>query len=808
MSRRSLFALSLALGVLLSPSGALPQTCIANVPHVDGQWRTLPYLMPINPISATLLHDGRILIVAGSENDASNNSVGAESYRNAVWDPTGTTQASIVVQNIEYDVFCSGTAVLPDGRPLVVGGTSDYSFTGEARSSIFDPASSSFLQTQNMADGRWYATATALGTGRIMAFSGLRLNGGTNNTVEIYDLQNAGSGWTSPATAPFTPPLYPRMALLPNGKVFFTGQGGGGTVPNSWMFDPGPRTWTVSAVTTRDRTYGSAVLLPLLPPSYTPRVMNFGGGSPATATTEIIDLSAVTPAWQPAASMSSGRIQMNATLLPNGKVLAEGGSQNNESPSTPGKRADLYDPATNTFASAGSASYSRLYHSVAILLPDATVVSMGSNPGARGSYEPAIEIYTPAYLFDANDQMITTGRPSITGIIPASGPLGYNAPFTVTYTSTSPISSAVLMRPGSATHAFDGDQRLIGLCGAAPQPPCTGSGTLTLTTPPNGNIAPPGWYMLFLLDSAGVPSKAQFLQISPYTTAPPVGTIDSPPADVTVAAGGSVFFATSAAAAKYSWIFPSGSPKTSTMQTPGNVTFATPGESTASLTVIDAAGNSDPSPPTRTITVLPSAPDFDIEVTPSSRAVVPGGSTTFTVTVVPKSGFTGTVSLAVGSESGFPSGITSGGFSPSSIAGGTGSSTLTMNVATSATPYALSLTVTGTAGTISHAASTTLLVDLAAPPTLTATPGNTQVVLSWGPTAGATSYHVKRAPAPGGPYVTVGCPTSTSYTDSGLTNGVTYYYVVSAAFTAGTNAGGESPDSVEASATPQLAGCA
>src|SRR5262249_24147718 len=227
---------------------------------------TLPYLMPINPISATLLHDGRIPIVAGSENDASNNSVGAESYRNAVWDPTGTTQASIVVQNIEYDVFCSGTAVLPDGRPLVVGGTSDYSFTGEARSSIFDPASSSFLQTQNMADGRWYATATALGTGRIMAFSGLGLGGGTNNTVEIYDLQNAGSGWTSPATAPFTPPLYPRMALLPNGKVFFTGHGGGSSISNSWMFDPGPLTWKASAATTMDRTYGSAVLLPLLPP--------------------------------------------------------------------------------------------------------------------------------------------------------------------------------------------------------------------------------------------------------------------------------------------------------------------------------------------------------------------------------------------------------------------------------------------------------------------------------------------------------------------------------------------------------------
>ena len=99
---------------------------------------------------------------------------------------------------------------------------------------------------------------------------------------------------------------------------------------------------------------------------------------------------------------------------------------------------------------------------------------MGSNPGHRGKLRGAIEIYTPAYLFDANDQLITTNRPSITGISPASGVIGYSAPFSVSYTSTSPITSAVLVRPGSATHAFDMDQRLIGLCGPSPQPPCSG----------------------------------------------------------------------------------------------------------------------------------------------------------------------------------------------------------------------------------------------------------------------------------------------------------------------------------------------
>src|SRR5205823_13492608 len=134
---------------------------------------------------------------------------------------------------------------------------------------------------------------------------------------------------------------------------------------------------------------------------------------------------------------------MNAVILPNGNVLAEGGSVNNESPDTPGKTADLYDPAApvaNAMRSGGTAAYSRLYHSTALLLPDATVMSMGSNPGARGSYEPAIEIYTPPYLFDASDHPITTGRPSISGV--SSAALGYSQSFSVTYSSAAPISPA------------------------------------------------------------------------------------------------------------------------------------------------------------------------------------------------------------------------------------------------------------------------------------------------------------------------------------------------------------------------------
>src|SRR5262249_56057141 len=111
----------------------------------------------------------------------------------------------------------------------------------------------------------------------------------------------------------------------------------------------------------------------------------------------------------------------------------------------------------------------------------------------------------------------------------------------------------------------------VGLGARSPPPACSGSGTLNLTSPPNGNIAPPGYYMLFLLDSAGVPSKAQFIQLSPYATTPPSGAITSPASDVTIPAGGSVAFGTSTAAAQYSWVFPSGSPPTSLAQPPRNL---------------------------------------------------------------------------------------------------------------------------------------------------------------------------------------------------------------------------------------------
>jgi hypothetical protein len=330
-----------------------------------------------------------------------------------------------------------------------------------------------------------------------MTFSGLTETGATNTTVEIY---TAGSGWSQEFSADWTPPLYPRMHLLADGRVFYSGSS-----RESRFFDPSTKTWSAVVATTNysgTRTYGTSVLLPLTPQNgYTPRIMILGGGNPSTATTEIIDLSAPLPAWQVGPLMSQPRIEMNATILPNGKVLATGGSLNDEDAATASLNADLYDPAMNTFSPAGTNAFPRLYHSNSLLLPDATVLLAGGNP-VRGSYEPHMEIYSPPYLFNLNGLAV---RPTITGV--PAGPIGYGTTFRVSTPIAAEIASVVLVRPGAPTHAFDMDQRLVGLSYTA------GLGVLNVTAPPNGNIAPPGYYMLFVLNSAGVPSVASFVQV-------------------------------------------------------------------------------------------------------------------------------------------------------------------------------------------------------------------------------------------------------------------------------------------------------
>jgi hypothetical protein len=216
--------------------------------NVYGQWSTLPYLMPINPVHVTLLHTGKVLIVSGSGNVSGNTN-----YQAAIWDP----QAGVITtQPLTWDMFCNSMVVLPDGQPLITGGTLQYDpFHGLSSAAMYDPIANSFTNVQSMAHGRWYPTSTVLGDGRVMIFSGLDENGVTNQAVEFY---TEGAGWSPQYVANWTPPLYPRMHLLPNGQVVYTG-----STHLTMVFDPSTQVWTWVTNTEYGglRRYGIWVLL-------------------------------------------------------------------------------------------------------------------------------------------------------------------------------------------------------------------------------------------------------------------------------------------------------------------------------------------------------------------------------------------------------------------------------------------------------------------------------------------------------------------------------------------------------------------
>ena len=241
------------------------------------------------------------------------------------------------------------------------------------------------------------------------------------------------------------------------------------------------------------RDYGSAVM-------YEPgKVLIVGGGGgsdtgPApTATAEVIDLNAATPTWRRVASMATGRRQHNATILPDGTVLVTGGSNapgfNNQAGAV--HTAELWDPATETWTTLASSTQYRGYHSTALLLPDGRVLSSGGDNHANA------EVFSPPYLFKG-------ARPTVTA---APTGVGYGQSFSVETPDAASITKVTLVRLSSVTHAFNENQRFNSLSFTRV------AGGLNVTAPANGNLAPPGDYMLFLINGNGVPSVAKIVRV-------------------------------------------------------------------------------------------------------------------------------------------------------------------------------------------------------------------------------------------------------------------------------------------------------
>jgi hypothetical protein len=222
---------------------------------------------------------------------------------------------------------------------------------------------------------------------------------------------------------------------------------------------------------------------------------------PAAATTHVLDMTQSQPAWRQTAPMAFPRSFHNFTILPDGNVLVTGGGATTDpfNQSQAVLAAELWSPATETWTTMASGSVPRLYHSNALLLPDGRVLINGGGRFGGGAIDDKLngEIYSPPYLFKGP-------RPTITS---APNLIAYNVNFSVVTPNAAQIASVSLIPLGTVTHGFNTNQRYLSL---SFQP--NGSG-LDVQAPANANIAPPGFYMLFILDANGIPSVAAILRL-------------------------------------------------------------------------------------------------------------------------------------------------------------------------------------------------------------------------------------------------------------------------------------------------------
>lgn len=449
-------------------------------PAVVGSW-SAPVTLPAVAVNLILTANNKLLFYDDGATPT-------------VWDYLSNTFTNI---STNANLFCSGHAQLSDGRILAVGGFGGSGTQiGIPNAEIFDPNSNTWTAVPKMAFSRWYPTATTLSDGRVLVSAGWQTSAHTNAGIpEIYD--PVANKWTqlTGANNPFE--TYPFMFQLADGRVLHVGGTEFATVTD--ILDLTTQTWSV--VDPRVLDGGSATM-------FSPgKIMKAGsatdsqGSGPSSNTTYVLDMNQPTPAWQQTPAMAYPRSFLNLTTLPDGTVLATGGETDKNGGVIANAifAAEMWSPQSQTWTTMASMHTPREYHGTALLLPDGRVVEsgMGADFGNVPD-EMSAEFYSPPYLFKG-------ARPTISQ---APTVIHYGTGFTVGTPNTD-ITKAVLIRNGAVTHFFDQSTHYVPLSFTQT------TGGLSLTAPLNGNQAPPGYYMLFLVNSNGVPSVASIVQVLP-----------------------------------------------------------------------------------------------------------------------------------------------------------------------------------------------------------------------------------------------------------------------------------------------------
>jgi hypothetical protein len=528
----------------VSSSSPLLQTAFAQT--TGGSW-SLGQNTAVVAIHAALTYTGKIFYYAGSGNCINNQN--GLNLGGRLLDPNTGAETSLTTPD---DLWCGGAAQLPNGNILFVGGTILYdtdvnncngTFHGANYAYELDVSSGSLVKQTSMAHGRWYPTLITLPNGNVIVVSGNDEYGSYNKLAELYNTSSkswtiqydptsnntycVGAGQTAcpGAGSPcfggpnqgvaFQMSLYPRMYLMPSGLVFTSGQ-----QQNTNLWDPVSGAWkSVNLTSQTFRDYGTSILLPLQnTTTERGKVMIVGGSTTgstaATAVVEIEDFNQGTstaPVLRTVASLNVGRKFVLPIILPNGKVVVFGGTSQGTSTNyvyVP----EMFDPENEAqgWVTLPAATVGRTYHGTALLLLDGSVWTASSTPSPCTN-EYRTEIFKPSYF--------SATRPTISGA-PTVGDYGQS--ITIPTPNPSSISRVSLVGLGATTHHFDTHVRLIWL-----QITGTSSNTVTVSAPLNGNLAPPGYYMIHVLDSSLVPSTARIIKI------PGTGGGGTPPAQVT-----------------------------------------------------------------------------------------------------------------------------------------------------------------------------------------------------------------------------------------------------------------------------------
>jgi hypothetical protein len=466
----------------------------------EGEWGPL-VSWDIVPLHMSLLPNGKIF--AWGRADVSD-TMGMP----RIWDPAAQTVPTGLPEiHVDDMLFCAGHTLMPDGQLMVAGG--HFKDAAGIKVTYFFDQNGVPQQAPSMAHGRWYPTLTVLADGQVLSMAGRNETGAVVTTPELW----SGSAWSQLTGAgALIIPYYPRNFVDPkNGLVFYAGE----RVTSRWFNVAGTGSWSTgpSHIYPFNRDYGTAVMYD------TGKILYAGGGgdpgwstpdpkaASPTATAERIDLNQANPQWQSAGTMSAPRRHLNSTILPDGQVLITGGTRGggfvNIDPGLATREAEMWNPTSGTWTTLAANSRMRIYHSVSLLLPDGKVLHGASGDAFAGDGVTPVpsernhEIFSPPYIFKG-------ARPVISSV-PSS--VGYNQEISVSTPNAAQVTDARWIRLGSVTHAFDMSQRANTL--AFTRTP-TG---IQITAPADPKHAPPGHYLLFILNRNGVPSEGKVVQI-------------------------------------------------------------------------------------------------------------------------------------------------------------------------------------------------------------------------------------------------------------------------------------------------------